>query len=216
MALTAIPVSKLAKIAKEIKAGNKVLKGVDLTEKELKLLNDAGYFEEAVVKETTIVDEKANAVEYGEHIGKNGNKKILKPNVEYVDGNGYKYTTDDLGRINNTSGELNLGQGTRNSYAQRTVGGADRLPTDDGGHLIASQFNGSGQIDNLIPQNSGINRAGGEWYNMEKSWSDALKSGSKVEVNIKPNYNLNSVRPDSFNVEYWIDGEKFIKFIRNP
>ncbi|WP_088824940.1 MULTISPECIES: DNA/RNA non-specific endonuclease [Listeria] len=58
--------------------------------------------------------------------------------------------------------------------------------------------------------------AGGEWYNMEKSWSDALKFGSKVEVNIKPNYNLNSVRPDSFNVEYWIDGEKFIKFIRKP
>ena len=156
------------------------------------------------------------AVEYGEHIGKNGNKKILKPDVEYVDGNGYKYTTDEIGRINNTSGELNLGQGTRNSYAQRTVGGADRLPTDDGGHLIASQFNGSGQIDNLIPQNSGINRAGGEWYNMEKTWSDALKSGSKVEVNIKSNYNLNSVRPDNFNVEYWIDGEKFIKFIRNP
>ncbi len=158
----------------------------------------------------------ANTVEYGEHIGKIGNKKILKPNVKYIDGNEYKYTTDNVGRINNASGELNLGQGTRNPYAQRTVGGTDRLPTDDGGHLIASQFNGSGQIDNLIPQNSGINRAGGEWYNMEKTWSDALKSGSKVEVNIKPNYTLNSVRPDSFNVEYWIDREKFIKSIKNP
>lgn len=48
---------------------------------------------------------------------------------------------------------------------------------------------------------------------MEKSWSEALKSGSKVEVNIKPNYNLNSVRPDSFNVEYWIDREKLLNLL---
>lgn len=71
-------------------------------------------------------------------------RSSLRRNVEYVDGNGYKYTTDDIGRINNTSGELNLGQGDRNPYAQRTVGGTDRLTTDDGGHMIASQFNGSG------------------------------------------------------------------------
>ncbi|MGX7417238.1 DNA/RNA non-specific endonuclease [Carnobacterium gallinarum] len=149
-------------------------------------------------------------------MGKNGNKQFLKSDVEYVDSNGYKYSTDNVGRIENASGDLVLGQGERNAYAQRTVGGSDRLAYDDGGHLIGSQFNGSGQFDNLLPQNSKINRVGGEWYNMEKTWADALKGGSKVVVNIKPTFTLDSLRPDSFNVEYWIDGEKFIKFIKNP
>jgi hypothetical protein len=114
------------------------------------------------------------------------------------------------------AGELTLSQGTRNQYAQRSVGGVDRLPTDDGGHLIGSQFNGSGQIDNLVPQNSGINRAGGEWYRMEQDWSNALKNGSSVNVDITPNYSGTSVRPVSFDVNYWLDGELFMRTIINP
>ena len=39
----------------------------------------------------------------------------------------------------------------RNEYAQRIVGREDRLPDDEGGHLIASIFKGSGDIDNLVP-----------------------------------------------------------------
>ncbi|MBS7576946.1 MULTISPECIES: T7SS effector LXG polymorphic toxin [unclassified Enterococcus] len=50
LALSAIPISKLSKIAKELKAGNKLLKGVSLTEKELKILQEAGYFDEVVGK----------------------------------------------------------------------------------------------------------------------------------------------------------------------
>lgn len=33
---------------------------------------------------------------------------------------------------------------------QRVAGRQDRLPDDDGGHLIATQFNGPGDIDNLV------------------------------------------------------------------
>lgn len=44
----------------------------------------------------------------------------------------------------------------------------NRLPDDDGGHLIGSQFHGPGDIDNLVAQNSQINRSGGEWYNIWK------------------------------------------------
>jgi len=104
----------------------------------------------------------------------------------------------------------------RNPYAQRTVGGADRMPTDDGGHLIGKKFNGSGQIDNLAPQNSGINRSGGEWYKMEQNWAGALKEDSSVKVDISPNYSGGSIRLDNFKVNYWIDGEKFTKLINNP
>ena len=46
LTLTAIPVSKLLQMAKEIRAGNKLLKGVALTEKEIGILNKAGYFNE--------------------------------------------------------------------------------------------------------------------------------------------------------------------------
>lgn len=165
---------------------------------------------------TWFISESGWLVPYGEHYGKVGNKKVLNPNVIYIDPNGYKYTTDSSGRISGTKAGLNLGNGVRNNYAQKTVGGVDRLPTDDGGHLIASQFNGSGQIDNLVPQNSGINRAGGEWFKLEQNWASALKSGSDVKVEIIPNYSANSLRPASFNVQYFIDGEKFSVVIKNP
>ncbi|MGM0216293.1 hypothetical protein IGI42_003888 [Enterococcus sp. AZ109] len=46
LALTAIPIGKLYSMSKEIKAGNKLLKGVSLTENELKILHNAGYFDE--------------------------------------------------------------------------------------------------------------------------------------------------------------------------
>ena len=159
---------------------------------------------------------KSSVVKYGDQYDKIGNKKVLKSNVEYTDSNGYKYLTDNNGRISNVQGNLQLGEGTRNEYAQRTVGGVDRLTADDGGHLIGSQFNGSGQIDNLVPQNSSINRVGGEWYKMEQRWADALKEESSVKVDITPIYESNTVRPSTFKVDYWIDGEKISKEVMNP
>ena len=41
-------------------------------------------------------------------------------------------------------------KGDRNKHAQANVGGKDKLPNDDGGHLIEAQFNGPADIDNLI------------------------------------------------------------------
>ncbi len=35
-----------------------------------------------------------------------------------------------------------------------------------------------GDIDNLVAQNKQINRSGGEWYNMEKEWANALELAS--------------------------------------
>jgi hypothetical protein len=46
LTLSAIPVAKLLQMAKEIRAGNKLLKGVALTEKEIAILTKAGYFDE--------------------------------------------------------------------------------------------------------------------------------------------------------------------------
>lgn len=105
-----------------------------------------------------------------------------------------------------------LKEGTRNESMQRVAGRQDRLPDDDGGHLIATQFNGPGDIDNLVAQHKQINRAGGEWYKMEQLWVSALKEQppKTVSVKINPVYSGSSLRPDLFKVVYKIEGERTV------
>ncbi|WP_332651490.1 DNA/RNA non-specific endonuclease, partial [Lysinibacillus sp. 54212] len=151
-------------------------------------------------------------VPYGTHIIKNGNKKVLEPNIKYKTEEGYTYETNEFGRIESVEADLQLGKGTRNQYAQSNVGEKDRIKgkypeRDDGGHLIGSQFKGSGDIDNLVPMNSQINEAGGKWHQMEQEWASALaREGGSAKVKIKPQFTGDSARPDSFIVEYSIDG----------
>ncbi|MCI8630518.1 MAG: DNA/RNA non-specific endonuclease, partial [Firmicutes bacterium] len=167
---------------------------------------------------TTINNTVTNGVQtvqYGQHFEKVDKKKVLKANVKYTDSNGYTYITDSQRRITSAEGTLKLQKGTRNLYSQKTVGGTDRLNIDDGGHLFGTQFNGSGEIDNLLPQNKYVNRSGGEWYNMEKKWAKALEEGKKVEVKIDIVYNNNSIRPSDYLVSYKIDGVEYFKNIEN-
>ncbi|URZ02834.1 DNA/RNA non-specific endonuclease [Clostridium felsineum] len=152
--------------------------------------------------------EDVEKVKYGNQYTRLSGKKVLKPNCEYTTKEGYKYKTNSLGDIEEVEGKLKLGDGKRSLYAQRTVGGDYRLPDDDGGHLIGSQFLGSGKIDNLVPMNSQINRSGGKWYSMETEWANALKEGKDVQVKIQNIYELNNSRPVSFKIKYTIEGEK--------
>ena len=166
-------------------------------------------------------------VPYGEQFtkGVNGRKELL-PNIQYVTEDGYRYSTDEFGRISKVEvDELVLKKGARNSYSQRVAGREDRVVEadtveglDDGGHLIATQFNGSGDLDNLVAMNRDINRSGGEWFNMEKEWANALKETppKKVTVNIEPIYSGESLRPDRFKVKYQVEGRKSVmKVIEN-
>ncbi|MFS7398458.1 DNA/RNA non-specific endonuclease [Carnobacterium maltaromaticum] len=147
---------------------------------------------------------------YGEHIsvGKYG-KKALLPDINYETLEGYRYTTDKNSKITKVSVDnLEIGTAKRNPYAQGKAGGVDRLPIDDGGHLIASQFKGSSDIDNLVAQSKFINRAGGEWYNMEQEWARALKSNLTVNnIKIEIEYPFGSERPAVFKVSYQIEGK---------
>ena len=157
-------------------------------------------------------------VEYGEQFtkGVNGRKELL-PNVQYVAENGYRYTTDEFGRISRVEvDDLVLKKGKRNAHSQRVAGREYRITEaelkaglDDGGHLIGTQFNGSGDLDNLVAMNREINRSGGTWYNMEEEWASALKEvpPRKVTVDIQPVYSGKSLRPDSFKVIYEIEGK---------
>ncbi|HEL2031972.1 TPA: DNA/RNA non-specific endonuclease [Streptococcus suis] len=162
------------------------------------------------VEEVAKASDVLKEVPYGEHIIKGSHgKKLLAPNVKYVSEEGYEYTTDSLGRISSVNADnLVLETADRNLYSQRTVGGIDRLPEDDGGHLIASMFRGSGDIDNLVAMHRYVNRSGGEWYTMEQSWKEALEQGRKVsDIEIKPIYSGNSLRPDKFSISYTIEGK---------
>ncbi len=141
--------------------------------------------------------------------------KTLKPDITYQTPGGHLYKTDSLGRINSVEGSLESVTASRSTYSQRVAGRGDRLPTDDGGHLIASQFNGSGGLDNLVPMDSTLNRAGGDWYKMEQEWAEALADGSTVDVNIQVIYEGASQRPKEFVVKYTIDGDVIVKTWQN-
>lgn len=166
-------------------------------------------------------------VDYGEHFTKGVNgRKELRSNVQYVTDDGYRYTTDEFGRITHVEvDELLLEKGTRNNYSQRIAGREDRIveaeldaALDDGGHLIGTQFKGSGDLDNVVAMNREINRSGGTWYKMEQEWKAALSEvpPKKVTVDIQPVYSGKSLRPDSFEVFYQIgDGKPRVKSILN-
>jgi len=146
-------------------------------------------------------------VNYGEHYTRDGRRKVLKPNVEYTTPAGYTYRTDDKGRIVNAEGKLNLGEAKRNNHAQKVAGREDRLLDDEGGHLIATIFKGSGSLDNLVPMNGNLNK--GEWKKIENMWRKQLEKGKLVEVKIKPVYKGESQRPVSFDIEYKIGKGKW-------
>lgn len=98
-------------------------------------------------------------------------------------------------------------------------GGEDRLPDDDGGHLIARMFGGSKDIDNLVAQSKYINRSfkeNGDWYKLEKLWEKAIKSGKSIEnIKIEVKYSGNSKRPTEFLVEYYVNNKEFVQHVKN-
>ncbi len=132
-------------------------------------------------------------------------KDLNKPeaNTIYkVDGN-KTYQTDSMGPVERVESDLSYAKNDRNTY-QQCVAGKCGVSGDEGGHLIASVFNGPGEKLNLLPMNGNLNK--GAWKSMENTWANALKDGKPVNVKIEPIYSGSSVRPDRFNVKYSIDG----------
>ncbi|MBC2181239.1 hypothetical protein HCJ82_13785 [Listeria booriae] len=141
----------------------------------------------------------------------------LKPNVKY-DSKGYMYKTDELSRVKQAKGKLTAVKGTRNTTHQLKAGGEDRIiaPStqgDHGGHLIATRFNGSPLIDNIVAMNGNVNVSA--YKQMENKWAAALSQGKEVIVDIRPEYLGTSKRPVAFNINYSIDGEKVSRRLLN-
>lgn len=136
-----------------------------------------------------------------------------EPNTVYqVDGN-KTFQTDALGRTSSAESILVASKSDRNTYQQCKAGKCG-TSGDEGGHLIASIFNGPGEKLNLVPMDGNLNK--GVWKQMENTWANALKDGKQVNVKVEPVYTGDNKRPDSFSVTYSIDGGRpVIKDISN-
>ena len=106
----------------------------------------------------------------------------------------YQYVKTIYGK--SAEGVLGNTSGQRNLSAQRTVGGEDRRSTDDGGHLIGTRFQGSGDMENLEPQDRNLNR--GSYKQMENRWAAAQDAGDKVFVHSESFHSDQSQRPEAF------------------
>ena len=151
-------------------------------------------------------------------IVKYGLKKVLAKNATRINKHGHLSQTDDLGRLTQVEAkELKLTEdGIRKPHNQRGVvrGAVERNPAKyadrnyDGGHIIARIFGGSSDIDNIVPMPRNVNRAGGEWYKMEKKIAQLLKSGNRVtDFKVKINYRGADKIPYSFHVRYKVNGD---------
>ncbi|SIT87182.1 Predicted ribonuclease, toxin component of the YeeF-YezG toxin-antitoxin module [Edaphobacillus lindanitolerans] len=191
------------------KIGKKGILALTTNHKPAKLRNTPSKKNADATKVTVV------PVEYGKQYTWKNRKKVLRSNVEYVDPNGYKYRTDELGRIKSVEGKLSLGQGKRNQYAQKVVGREDRKETDQGGHLIATIFKGSGNTDNLVAMDEFVNKS--SYKRIENQWKNALSHDppKNVEVKIRPVFEGNSERSSTIIVNYQIDGVKYNRTIRN-
>ena len=137
---------------------------------------------------------------------------VLEPNCEYTL-NGYKYTTDDKGRIIKVEGELQLPK-EKVPRPSELPYIEDRKPTDDRGHVVAHEFGGADTEGNLVPMDSELNR-NGDWRKFEKELKAAKEAGKDVSFVIEPQYEDDSRRPSSFIVSYTIDGEYHEKEFKN-
>jgi hypothetical protein len=86
--------------------------------------------------------------------------------------NGYDYTLVGMGRTTRVQSELvsNPTQ-ARNVAAQLEAGGADRLPTDEGGHFVVRRCNGPLDAFNHFARDMSLNR--GAYKSPEDSWQRA-------------------------------------------
>ncbi|QTN01572.1 hypothetical protein ERJ70_15270 [Sediminibacillus dalangtanensis] len=128
----------------------------------------------------------------------------LKPNVKYKAGEyEYLYETDNMGRLKEfNADDLKLTE--RDSRLPHKSNTPGKETGDHAGHLAGDRFGGSPDLDNLVSQSSSVNLS--KYKKLENQWAKAIEEGKEVSVNVKVNYEGNSLRPSSFDIEYEIDG----------
>lgn len=139
----------------------------------------------------------------------------LVPNTEY-EINGYKYKTDDQGRIVSAEGTLHMKEERKKLPIKdkiEDIGKGDQKEGDHRGHLIGDQFDGANGLENLIPQDGNINTK--DFKNFENELAKEVKDGKEVTVKIGPIYEEDSRRPVAIGVTYTIDEEESVRVFPN-
>jgi len=132
------------------------------------------------------------------------------PNTHYTVDERFNYTTDADGRVNHA--EMNYDHthepGDRNPYQQRIAGGDDRLPGDHGGHIFGTQFGGPGEGINITAMRDTLNAVGQrDYYNLEQQWRAYADAGGQVQVKVDIAHPEGSMRPETYSVETYVDGQ---------
>jgi len=139
----------------------------------------------------------------------------LEPNVKYKAGeHKYDYETDHLGRIEKFSTD-DLKLTTRNERLPHDANTPGKESGDHAGHLAGDRFGGFPEIDNLVSQSSKVNLS--TYKKIENEWARALKAKppKQITVDVKVNYDGDSIRPSGFKVTYEIDGEITVRNLTN-
>lgn len=172
------------------------MQGNDKTEKTVDLEPNATY----------IVDgEKIKTDDNGDIYSRGG--KLL-PNITY-ELNGNKYVTDENGRIVSTEAHPTLApENTRESVAQKNVGGHDRRENDQGGHIVGRDMNGDGGEGNLVAMDSRVNQS--DYKRMENDIKASCEEGKEVRMKSTFQYEADSERPSRIDVEVTTNDEKTI------
>ena len=150
-----------------------------------------------------------NRITDGTHMEVVDGIKVLKPSIVYLK-NGYTYYTDADRNITKVSGIIELNDAKRIPSAQKAIVQQTGIPGEDqGGHLIAKIFNGSGDIDNLVAMDRVVNQS--EYRRVENAIKKAVMEGNVVSVEIEVIRN-GSKRPSGFKFSYSVNGEPTAKY----
>ena len=162
---------------------------------------------------TKFVDEKGHFKiklkldDSGKTYSQNGE---LVPNNEYRL-NGYTYRTDEVGRITQVEGKIQLPPEKVDRDNLPEI--KDKRETDHKGHLIAHELGGADTEGNLVSMDGKLNQ--GDYRKMENEIKRSVEEGKDVRVNIEAEYRDDSHRPSSFNMSIDIDGEHTEKVFIN-
>lgn len=139
----------------------------------------------------------------------------LTPNCSY-EINGYRYQTDDKGRIISAEGILHQKDHEGRLPIKDSIediGKGDQKEGDDRGHLIGDQFGGSNGLENMVPQDAKINRT--DLKNLENELAKEVKNGKKVNYEVELIYEGDSRRPSTIIVSYSINDETSVRVFPN-
>ena len=133
---------------------------------------------------------------------------------EFVEKEGIiKYYTDYLGRVELVKTNLNECYGGKNELPKATKRGSENIAKankdkgggkgDDGGHLIAHDYNGPDEAINIVPMPSAINK--GTWLKMEQRvFATCWKKNNSI-CTMSIEYGKNLYKPKAITV--YINGE---------